>query len=263
MSTRTNKQVDLVTEVFDAKAPTYADGYEGRSSAAHSFVVRRERVYELLADRSDGRVLDVGCGPGVMVSGLTGRHFEFYGVDISPAMIAECVRRFGDVPSAHFSVGTIERLDFPDAFFDVVLAVGLVEYVEDDDAAIREMARVLKPGGTVLVTLPNRRSPFRFWQRMVYGGARRAFRAIARRRVSRPEIDHREYVEREYVARLEANGFAVSDVVYYNFKVALFPLDRWFPRVTVATSAALEPLGRSPLRWLGTGLIVRAEKAQP
>lgn len=259
MTTNRSTQVELVTEVFDTKAPTYADGYEGSTSAAHSFVVRRARVYELLAGRPGGVLLDVGCGPGVTVADLTAKGFEFHGVDIAPVMIAECERRYGHLPSAHFSVGVIERLNFPDAFFDVVVAMGVVEYVDDDDVAIKEMARVLKPGGSIIVTLPNRHSPFRFWQRTVYSGIRRLARALSGRSAP-PEISHREYSEREYRRRLEAHGLSVTETVSYNFKVVLFPFDRWFPGLTVAASAALEPLGRGPLRWLGTGFIMRADK---
>jgi ubiquinone/menaquinone biosynthesis C-methylase UbiE len=252
-------QVDLVTEVFDRKAPTYADGYEGGSSAAHSFVIRRSRVYELLAGRQGGTLLDIGCGPGITVTDLTARKFEIYGVDISAPMIEECVRRFGHLPTAHFSIGAIERLEFPDGFFDAVIALGVVEYVDDDDVAIAEMKRVLKPGGTMIVTLPNRRSPFRFWQRTVYAGVRRLLRSMTGKR-GPAEIDHREYSEAGYLTRLRAQGLMVSDVVYYNFKVVLFPFDRWFPSLTVALSRALERFGRGPLRWMGTGLIVKAEK---
>ena len=259
MPAERTSQVDLVTEVFDRKAPTYAGGYEGDSSAAHSFVVRRSRVYELLAGRRGGVLLDIGCGPGITVADLTARGFEFYGVDISAPMIAECVRVFGRVPTAHFSVGAIERLEFPDGFFDAVIALGVVEYVEDDDVAIAEMKRVLKPGGTMIITLPNRQSPFRFWQRTGYAGVRRLLRAMTGKRGA-PEIDHREYAEADYCARLKAHDLAVSDVVYYNFKVVLFPFDRWFPSLTVAVSRALERFGRGPLRWMGTGLIVKAEK---
>jgi hypothetical protein len=48
--------------------------------------------------------------------------------------------------------------------------------------------------------------------------------------------------------------------VYYNFKVFLEPLDRWFPHASVRVSRRLESLGRGPLRRLGTGFIVKARK---
>ena len=255
-----DRQVQLVIETFDEKARTYAKGYLGDSSTAHSFGIRRQRVYELLGGRRGGKLLDVGCGPGVTVADLVSRGFEFYGVDISRGMIDQCLAEFGHSRSAHFAVGKIEQLEFPDGFFDAVLSVGVVEYVDDDDVAVREMARVLKRGGTVVVTLPNRRSPFRFWQRSVYEGLRRAVRAVAGRAPAPAGMAHREYSERAYCGLLASHGLKVTDVVYYNFKVFLFPFDRWFPRMTVTLSRKLERLGRGRLRWLGTGFIVAAEK---
>lgn len=256
---RTESQEPLVVETFDREAPTYAQGYLGDSSAAHSFNVRLRRVYELLHGRNGGRVLDVGCGPGITVDRLVESGFEVYGVDISPAMIDQCRRAFAHLPTAHFSVGRIERLDFPDAFFDVVLCMGVVEYVDDDRIVAQEMARVTKPGGTVIITCPNRVSPFRMWQRTVYRGVRHVARSL-RGRPAPIEISHREYSDRSYMELLASCGLRATDVVFYNFSVLPFPIDRLVSRLGVRTSCGLERLGRSGLRWLGTGFIVSAEK---
>jgi SAM-dependent methyltransferase len=251
-------QKRLVVDTFNEKASGYTDYYEGGSNSAHSFTVRRRRVFELAAGHR-GRLLDIGCGPGVMVEHLAGQGFEFYGVDISEEMIAECRRRFGHLPGTSFSVGAIEHIDAPDAFFDVVVCVGVMEYLDDDVAAVRELARVLKPGGVAIVTVPNRLSPYRWWQRTVYRG----FRAVVNRarggRVP-PEVAHRENTEGSWRRLMEASGFRVTDVVYYNFMLALFPLDRILRSAAVALSRHLEGLCRGRLRRLGTGFIVKAAR---
>jgi 2-polyprenyl-3-methyl-5-hydroxy-6-metoxy-1,4-benzoquinol methylase len=250
----------LVVETFDEKARAYAEGYRGGSSAAHSFNIRLRRVFELLDRDRRGRVLDVGCGPGMTVQELVKDGFEFYGVDISGEMIGQCERKFGDVLAAHFSVGRIEKLEFPNGFFDVVLCVGVVEYVDDDRVAVGEMARVVKPGGIVVVTLPNRASPYRVWQRTVYSGVRRLMRKVKGRGISAVEVVHREYSEKTCCDLLASYGLKVTDVVYYNFRVLLFPFDRMFPGLTVLLSRKMERLGRGKLRRLGTGFVVKAER---
>jgi ubiquinone/menaquinone biosynthesis C-methylase UbiE len=257
-----NPQEDLVIETFDTKAPTYAKGYDGTSATAHSFSIRRQRVYEMV-DSASGRMLDVGCGPAVTVDHFARMQFDVYGVDIAPEMIAECERLFGDLPRVHFSVGRIEKLDFPDSFFDVVTCMGVVEYLEDDDAAWREMVRVTKPGGVVIVTLPNRYSPFNVWQRTVYRSLRATGRFVLGRGRPAVEIVHKEYVEGEMRRRVPSYGLAVRDLVYYNFRALLFPLDRLLPRFGVKVSRRLEVLCRGPLGRLGTGFIVKAEKKTP
>ena len=196
-----------LADAFDREAPVYADGYTGHTSIAHSFNIRRQRVYELIESCPGGRVLDVGCGPGITVRHLTHQGFEFYGVDLSREMIRECQKKFVDIPAAHFSTGSIEKLEFPDAFFDVVLSMGVVEYLDEDLQALREMTRVLKPEGVLIVTLPNQLSPYRIWDRLFYrpvyhffsdGWKRVRGRAVEKR------IAHREFEEKAY-ARLAAS----------------------------------------------------------
>src|ERR1022692_4731868 len=176
-SDSTSGQERSVIDAFDRKARTYSGGYAGNSSVAHSFNIRLQRVYELLESCHGGRVLDIGCGPGITVRHLIERGFECYGVDISNEMIAQCRRDFGHLHRAHFLTGRIEALPFPDAHFDVVLCIGVMEYLENDRVAVSELARVVKPGGSVIGSLPNQYSPYRAWDRTVY----RAVRSLVQR----------------------------------------------------------------------------------
>lgn len=249
-----------VVRTFDDAASSYLRRYDPGTTAGHSFNVRRRRVYELLPHAPGARLLDVGCGPGVMVGDLVTRGFDLYGVDISERMIEECRSRFPQLDAGRFSVGRVQDLRFPSESFDVVLCVGVVEYLEDDGEAIREMARVLKPGGVAIITLPNRRSPFVTWNRLVYKPLVRLLQRI-RGRTPPPEVTHREYTESAYGRLLGQNGLRAIDIVYYNFKLVPSPLDRLLPRWTIWTSSGLEFLRAGPLRWLGTGFIVKAGRA--
>jgi ubiquinone/menaquinone biosynthesis C-methylase UbiE len=84
--------------------------------------VRRARVLELLPKKL-GRVLDVGCGPGVMVNAVLERGGIFEGRDLSPEMVAESIQKFGDLPNVNFKQGDIENIDLPDESCDQVLAM--------------------------------------------------------------------------------------------------------------------------------------------
>ena len=255
-----NSQEHLVIKEFDQKSKEYSKKYSGASGTAYSFITRRQRVYELLDESKGGKVLDIGCGPGVMVENLTGRGFEVFGVDISSEMIRQAKERYGNLKNCHFSVQKVEDLNFPDSYFDVIICMGVVEYIEDDEAAISRMARILKPNGVLIVTLPNRLSPYRLWARIVLN--RRILDLIKRfiMRKEAPTLIHREYREREYGRLLTARGFNVLDVVYYNFNVAFFPIDRLLPGLSVSIARKLERHNRGNLRWLGTGFIVKAKK---
>jgi len=259
MSQENINQEELVVKTFGAQAKIYAGKYSDKSSIAHSFSIRRQRVYEMLEELKEGKVLDIGCGPGVMVDHLLNKGLEFYGVDLSKEMIEQCKQDFRHIPSAHFSVGRIEKIEFPDSFFNAVVCMGVVEYIDDDQGAIREMKRVAKPGGFIIITLPNKQSPYRVWGRSVYSRMTKIIKKIIKRKGSKI-IVHREYSEVKYIELLKSFDLKVVDVVYYNFKLLLSPLDKIAPKLNVFFSRQLEFLSRSKLRWLGTGFIVKAKK---
>ena len=104
-------------------------------------------VVEPLLDRwqltQRSRVLDVGCGNGWAVRWMLERGAgEGSGVDISPAMVHEAQQGAGN-----FLVASGERLPFPDAHFTHVLSVESLYYYPDPEGALREWARVTRPGG--------------------------------------------------------------------------------------------------------------------
>ncbi|MFB6163972.1 MAG: methyltransferase domain-containing protein [Haloarculaceae archaeon] len=104
----------------------------------------------------DDRVLDVGCGTGFATEGLLEHVEEVYGLDQSPHQLEKAYAKFGrtDGP-VRFHLGDAERLPFRDDAFDVVWSSGSIEYWPDPVATLRELRRVGKPGGQVLVVGPN------------------------------------------------------------------------------------------------------------
>lgn len=103
-----------------------------------------------------GRILDLGCGTGELTR-LAARHFpraEVIGMDFTAAMLAVARRRTTDVRDARrvvYGRGTAMRLPFTDASFDLVTNAFLARNLVDLDAALREMRRVLRPGGVLLI----------------------------------------------------------------------------------------------------------------
>ena len=117
------------------------------------FVGRRRMVRNLIrryAPRRESlRVLDAGCGTGGTLAALEGVG-EIWGCDISGEALEMCRLRGFD----RLKQSPIERLDFEDESFDVVVSCDVLEHVEDDDAGMREIARVLRPGGICVLTVP-------------------------------------------------------------------------------------------------------------
>jgi exosortase/archaeosortase family protein len=82
-----------------------------------------------------------------------------YGVDISEPIVAQAREAFGDQP-LDAAVADIRRLPFADGMFDVVYSMGTIEHFAESEAAVIEMARVLRPGGRLILGVPNRHDPF-------------------------------------------------------------------------------------------------------
>ena len=211
-------------------------------------------------------MLDIGCGPGVMTAEIAARGWEYYGVDLSPQMIAVATAKFANRPGINFAVGAVEKLNFPDRHFDVVVAMGLVEYLADEAAALREIGRVLKPAspagrpdGILLVSIPNWWSPARMWDRWLLTPLAQLWRHLARRGPS-TKLKHREYKLAAYRRFLSRHGFQTIDWQAYNFRLLPRPFDFWFPRLAVATASWLEKHLPRASRFLATGLNLKVRK---
>ena len=117
-------------------------------------VAQRARVLDLLAPAAGERILDIGVGPGFLaydIARLVAEKGEVVGLDLSPAMTATASRRLAEFAWARVAQGDAEKLPFPDAVFDAAVCTQVYEYVADMPGALRELRRVLKPGGRVLI----------------------------------------------------------------------------------------------------------------
>lgn len=104
----------------------------------------------LKPDIAAGRALDVGCGVGQVVGRLTQAGFEAWGVDVSEPNI-ERARKFSDRCLLYEG----KRLPFPDNHFDSVGALNVLEHVDEPEAFMKEVARVTKRGGKIVISSPN------------------------------------------------------------------------------------------------------------
>lgn len=99
---------------------------------------------ELASLNAGDRFLDVGCGLGAALERAAAAGAEVAGVDPSPSMVSRAQRR---VPQAEVRVGSAEEIPFPDEHFTVVINVSSFHHWADREAGLKEILRVLAPGG--------------------------------------------------------------------------------------------------------------------
>lgn len=132
---------------------TYA--VEANVEQAHWWFTGRRRLFRGLIDTlalpADARILDIGSSTGTNLRMLGEMGFtRFEGLDSSDEAIRWCAQKgLGKVTK-----GDVCAIPFPGGSFDLVLATDIIEHVDDDLAALREIRRVVKPGGSVLITVP-------------------------------------------------------------------------------------------------------------
>nr|WP_272877284.1 class I SAM-dependent methyltransferase [Neoroseomonas eburnea] len=114
--------------------------------------LERRLILELLGDVRGRRILDLGCGDGDFAIELARRGADVTGIDASPAMIEDAGRRAESegVP-VDFRPAGAEALPFPTGHFDIVVAVTILCFVADAAPVFREVARVLRPGGALVI----------------------------------------------------------------------------------------------------------------
>lgn len=140
MSARSDHAVQLFAplgETYDRVGATLSFGQDPRW--------RRFLVSRLPAD--GGHVLDVATGTGLVAERLLHRGHRVTGLDQSAGMLAAARRRFGD--RVDLVEGSATSLPFADASFDHLTFTYLLRYVDDPTATMRELARVVRPGGTI------------------------------------------------------------------------------------------------------------------
>ena len=119
--------------------------------------------YGTLGLRAGDRLLDLGCGAGrhafeALRRGARVTAFDYDEAELKDvAAMASAMADAGDLPAAARSAttrGDATKLPFPDGTFDRIIAAEVLEHIDDDMGAIRELVRVLRPGGTIAATVP-------------------------------------------------------------------------------------------------------------
>lgn len=121
--------------------------------------VRQKRLLEYLDSlhlKKGARILELGYGAGMTAVKVLEKGFHVTGVDISEEFKEIATKNCKNFSSFDFRIGNAEKLDLPSNYFDCVIEMGMLHYLENPLACIEEVKRVLKPGGYFILTQRNK-----------------------------------------------------------------------------------------------------------
>jgi ubiquinone/menaquinone biosynthesis C-methylase UbiE len=180
---------------------SYASRYHKLEENHWWFKGRRDIIFRLIKDyHRDIEILDTGCSGCALIGFLMPRGFKrLQGVDIDENAIEICrQKRINNV-----RVASAEKTGFKDQQFDVIIASDILEHIKNEDKALSEWYRILKPNGNLLIFVP----AFKFlWSK-------------------HDEINHhyRRYSKSDLIRVLKENGFSIERSSYWNFSL-FFPV---------------------------------------
>lgn len=242
---------------FGGRTAFYDSRYDARNADGHALRARMAVVLRQLG-LGPGEVLDAGMGPGRLCGELAARGWTVSGIDASEEMVQAARERLPD-RSANLLRAEIESLPFDSGSFDAVAATGVLEYA-DVPRALAELARVLRPGGSAVVSYPNPDAWYGIWKTRVFYPAVQVVKA-ALRRGSQPAGSGLRLRPAQFTRLLTDSGLEPSGVIPASFLAIPSPLDEWFPASSERVARRLEgrPAAR---RRFATQIVFSARKSE-
>jgi len=194
-----------------------------------AFKARLRAVEECLADHDlhGQHWLDAGCGSGTLARYLLEAGANVLGVDAAEEMITlarELTIAKQNEPTRQLRfehIATIAHLPLADQSLDGILCSSVLEYVPDADACLTEFARVVRPGGLLVISVANRNSIVRQAQLATH----RLGRILGRRWCAFLDYSHNDYVAAAFRRVLKEHGFAPGKVIPFGS-----PIPHWLQR---------------------------------
>jgi ubiquinone/menaquinone biosynthesis C-methylase UbiE len=255
-------QTARVRAHFRAASATWGQRYAAAPTRMSDLdlVLRRALTLQMLqrllnVAREPLHLLDVGCGTGELLATLPVGRVRLHGIDLAAEMAAAARRR---APDAQIEVGDAAQLEWATASMDVVTCLGVLEYLPDAREALAALRRVLRPGGWLIASFPNRSSVARRLTRLG-DRCRAALVPRAAGAPAGPGYAHRQWRPAEARRLLAGNGFEVVATRFYTYG-CWGRLGRLAAMRAVARRVSEYAIPAALARWAACSFLVTARR---
>jgi len=239
------RSADFKPELYDDIAPGYYDAVYARGSGVQWFWhhYRFAAITEFLPPRG-GSILDLGCGPGTFLAHFASGYERAIGIDLAKSQIEFARQKYGSdrlrFEAADVSASGLENQ------FDAIVSIEVIEHlpIEETQPFLHTILRLLKPGGTVVLTTPNYRSLWPLIERVI---SRKGPVDYTRQHINR-------FDPSRLVTELERAGFAVRR------KRTFFVVAPFVAALSTRLAKIVYAMERRFLGSLGAEIVISAEK---
>ena len=202
------------TQYFDAQVHDFRAQYEKKACFKDRLSLFLKAVRN--AQPTPARILDFGCGPGVISLELARMGYSVTGIDGSVEMVAQAQRAAASarLDGAEFRQLEATKWRAEPGEFDIVVCSSVIEYIADDVSVLRRFAEAVKPGGALILSVPNAASisgRIEDFRRRVYATL------FGRERSPHLNYSLRRYREKQLVALLRSLGFRSIETIGFEF----------------------------------------------
>lgn len=222
---------DVVRNCFENNAKRWYDIYTKVEKANDLVQIERKNLAKDFLQKhtcTNALVLDAGCGTGVVALEILDMGYKVYSIDIADSMIqmANELRSMAGIHIEKWKLATSELREahFGDESFEAILALGFLEYQTDEVAVLREMNRILKPGGCLVISGPRHVTLQNYFRLGLV--AKKIFLLIKRftgRKVETfPEPSINAYTARRFRKLLAQTNFKILDICSHGYANFMF-----------------------------------------
>ena len=266
-----------VKEYYEKEASVYNEEFYLKREEYPTLRYRHNYILHMISEISlpdTAKILDVGCGPGEMIKDLAKHNWKIYGVDIAKEMVEIASERINpellNKGQVVIGEGDIENLQFEDDLFDVIICSGVIEYLKDDILWLKEISRVLKTNGYLIINITNKYS-VRKWttpfvefiksKKNIYN----ALNLVKEKILHKGKLHYFPFRSRVHSPNgfdnyMYKNNFQKIKHHYFDFAIFPAPFDTLLSFFTTPLRKKMEYLSEKNMLINGTGYLVLYKK---